>query len=124
MSEKLFSIVGTDINTNVVIKVRWANDLASSIKILDKANCTVIDLIELPEPMTKLADLEYFMANKANLSDAQKEILELKLAEKVRAAKRSAVSATLTDNVNTRVETNAPTDPRVEKFIEDNSLAE
>lgn len=124
MSEKLFSVVGTAINPDGTIKVRWATDLVSRIKILDKAKCTDIDLIELPNDMTKLAAAEYFLANKQGLNLAQTEILEIKIAEKTRAAKRNAVSATLTDNVNARVENNTPADPRVEKFIEDNSLAE
>ena len=121
MSEKTFTVVGTAVNKNGTIKVRWANDLVSRIKILDKAECTDIDLIELPEGLTKLAAAEYFLANKQGLSEAQKEILEIKIAEKTRSAKRTAVSATLTENVETRIKDNAPTDPRVEKFIEANS---
>ena len=124
MSEKLFSVVGTAINPDGTIKVRWATDLVSRIKILDKAKCSGIDLIELPNDMTKLEAAEYFLANKQGLSPAQTEILEIKIAEKTRTAKRNAVTATLTENVQARVDNNTPTDPRVEKFIEDNTLAE
>lgn len=119
-SEKTFSVVGTAVNANGTIKVRWANDLVSRIKILDKAGCTDIDLIELPKPMTKLKAAQYYLDNKEGLSDAQREILELKIAEKSKAGKRREVKATLTKNVNKRVKDNAKTDPRVEKFVEEN----
>jgi len=119
--EKTFTIVGTAVNADGTIKVRWANDLVSRIKILDKNGCEDIDLIELDEGMTKLVAAEYFLANRPNLNDAQKEILEVKIAEKSRVAKRSTMKTTLTKNVKTRIKDKAPTDPAVEKFIEANS---
>lgn len=120
-TEKKFTIVGTAINLDGTIKVRWANDLVSRIKILDKGGCENIDLIELPKPMTKLVAAEYFLENKANLSEAQKEILEVKIAEKSKASKRSTMKTTLTKNVKTRIKNKAPTDPAVEKFINANT---
>jgi len=115
--EKTFTIVGTAINKNGTIKVRWANDLVSRIKILDKAECTDIDLIELPKGMTKLKAAQYFMDNRANLTGAQKEILEVKISEKSRNVKRANMKTTLTKNVKTRIKENKPTDPRVETFV-------
>lgn len=120
-TEKKFTIVGTAINADGTIKVRWANDLVARIKILDKGGCTNIDLIELPKAMTKLAAAEYFLEKKTNLSEAQKEILEVKIAEKSKASKRSTMKTTLTKNVKTRIKDKTPTDPAVEKFIEANS---
>ena len=120
-TEKTFTVVGTSINEDGTIKVRWANDLVSRIKILDKAKCSIIDLIELPTAMTKLVAAEYFLANRPNLSEAQKEILEIKIAEKSKTSKRAAMKTTLTSNVKTRIADKAPTDPAVEKFIEQNS---
>lgn len=117
-TEKTFTIVGTAINADGTIKVRWANDLVSRIKILDKAGCTNIDLIEMPSGLTKLKAAEYFLATKANLSEAQKEILEVKIAEKSRVSKRADMKTSLTANVKTRIKDKAPTDPRVEKFVE------
>lgn len=117
-NEKTFTVVGTAVNKDGTIKVRWANDLVSRIKILDKAGCSDIDLIELPSGMTKLEAAEYFLANKSNLSDAQKEILEVKIAEKTKANKRATVKTTLTKNVKTRIKSKKATDPRVEKFVE------
>ena len=120
-TEKKFIIVGTAINKDGTIKVRWANDLVTRIKILDKGGCENIDLIELPEPMTKLDAAQYFMDNKANLTEGQKEILEIKIAEKSRVTKRATMKTTLTKNVKTRIKDKAPTDPAVEKFIAANS---
>lgn len=120
-TEKTFTIVGTAVNADGTIKVRWANDLVSRIKILDKSGCENIDLIELDTGMTKLAAAEYFLANRPNLSDAQKEILEVKIAEKSKVAKRATVKTTLTKNVTTRIKNKTATNPAVEKFIEANS---
>ena len=118
-TEKKFTIVGTAINADGTIKVRWANDLVSRIKILDKHGCENIDLIELPKAMTKLVAAQYFLDNKANLSEAQKEILELKIAEKSRVSKRATMKTSLTKNVKTRIKSKAATDPRVEKFVKE-----
>lgn len=120
-NEKTFTIVGTAVNKDGTIKVRWANDLVSRIKILDKGGCTDIDIIELPTGMTKLAAAQYFLANRPKLNDAQKEILEIKIAEKSRVSKRANMKTTLTKNVKTRIADKAPTDPRVEKFVADNA---
>ena len=49
-TEKKFTVVGTTEQPDGTIKVRWANDLVARIKILDKAQCPEIDLIELPKP--------------------------------------------------------------------------
>ena len=120
-TEKKFTVVGTTEQPDGTIKVRWANDLVARIKILDKAGCPEIDLIELPTPMTKLDAAQYFMDNKANLTPAQCEILEIKIAEKSRSTKRATMKTTLTKNVKTRIADKAPTNPAVEKFIEANT---
>lgn len=122
-TEKTFTIVGTAVNKDGTIKVRWANDLVARIKILDKNGCTDIDLIEMPVGLTKLKAAEYFMANKPNLNEAQKEILEIKISEKSRVVKRGAMKTTLTKNVKTRIKDKAPVDARVAKFVE-KTLAE
>ena len=120
MSEKTFTVVGTAINSDGTMKMRWANDIVSRLKILIKADCDDIDLIELPSPMTKLAAAQFYLDNK-ELNPAQEEVVSLKIGEKTRVAKRLVVKTTLTDNINGRIQNKAPTDPRVEKFI-DNAL--
>jgi hypothetical protein len=116
MTEKLFTVVGTAVNADGTLKVRWANDLASRVKILDKAGCTDINLIELPSGMTKLAALEYLRDN-TELTDAQSEVVELKIGEKAKLAKRADVKATITKNVKTKTAAKK-SDPKVEKFVE------
>lgn len=115
--EKTFGVVGTAVNPNGTIKVRWANDLVSRLKILIKAGCSDIDLIELPKAMTKLKAAQHFLANRGELNPAQEEILTLKIAEKTRTRKRADVKATITKNIGTRVKSKKATNPKVAKFI-------
>ena len=56
--EKKFTVAGTA-SQHGITKVRFANDLVSRTKILIKNNCENINLVELPEPMTKLEALKY-----------------------------------------------------------------
>lgn len=116
MSEKTFTVVGTAVNADGVVKPRWANDLAARVKILDKAGCTDINLFELPEPMDKLAALEWLKAN-TELTGAALEVVDLKIAEKGKATKRAEVKATITQNVKTKAKA-GKSDPKVEEFIE------
>lgn len=123
-TEKTYTVVGTAINADGTIKVRWANDLVSRIKILDKAGCTEIDLIELPHSMTKLAAMEHFVTNHNGLTPSQAEVIELKIEEKTRAVKRADAAATITKNVNARVKTKAPVSPRVVKIVDQLATSE
>jgi hypothetical protein len=87
-TDKLFTVAGTA-TQNGVTKARFANDMVARVKILTKAGCTNINLIELPKPMTKLEALQYLqeqgMAGDAGYAVASK------LAEKVKEAKRGEV---------------------------------
>jgi len=116
MSEKTFTVVGTAINANGEMKMRWANDLANRIKILIKADCEDIDLIELPQGMTKLAAAEYLKQHRT-LSPEQEAVVDLKIGEKRRMQAKAEVKATLTANVNATV-ASGKTDPKVAAFIE------
>lgn len=94
-AEKQFTVVGTTVDPKGNLKMRWANDLVSRIKNLDKAGHTNINLIELPNSMTKLEAAEYLLAN-GNLTDEQRQVVEAKVAEKSKAAKKEATSSTVT----------------------------
>lgn len=118
--EKTFTVVGTAVNASGILKVRFANDIVSRIKILNKAGCTDIDLIELPKGMTKLVAAQYFLNNK-RLSPAQEEVVSFKISEKTRIVKRADMKTTLTKNVKTRIENKTSIDPRVETFVKKNS---
>jgi len=99
--DKLFTVAGTATNPNGTTKARFANDLVARIKILNKAGCTAINLVELPSPMTKLQALQYLteqgVAGDAGYAVANKLAEKTKIAKKgevkVKAVKTSAKSA-------------------------------
>ena len=90
MTDKLFSVAGTATNPDGTTKARFANDLVARIKILNKAGCTNINLVELPEPMTKLQALQYLTAQGITDGDAGYAV-SAKLAEKSKVAKKGEV---------------------------------
>jgi hypothetical protein len=88
-AEKLFTVAGTAKNPNGTVKARFANDLVARIKILNKAGCTDINLIELPRAMTKLEALQH-LQTLGQTGDAGYAVAN-KLAEKTKIAKRGEV---------------------------------
>ena len=88
-AEKLFTVAGTAKNPNGTVKARFANDLVARIKILNKAGCTDINLMELPRAMTKLEALQH-LTSLGQTGDAGYAVAN-KLAEKTRIAKRGEV---------------------------------
>ena len=87
--EKLFTVAGTATNPNGTTKARFANDLVARIKILNKAGCTAINLVELPQAMTKLQALQY-LTEQGVAGDAGYAVAN-KLAEKTKVAKKGEV---------------------------------
>ena len=88
-AEKMFTVAGTAAQ-NGVTKARFANDLVARIKILTKAGCTDINLVELPKPMTKLEALQHLQTMGTYQGDAAYAIGN-KLAEKAKVAKKAEV---------------------------------
>ncbi len=88
-AEKLFTVAGTAKNPNGTVKARFANDLVARIKILNKAGCTDINLIELPRAMTKLEALQH-LQTLGQSGDAGYAVAN-KLAEKTKIAKKGEV---------------------------------
>jgi len=88
-TEKLFTVAGTATNPNGTVKARFANDLVARIKILNKAGCTDINLIELPRAMTKLEALQH-LQSLGQTGDAGYAVAN-KLAEKTKIAKKGEV---------------------------------
>lgn len=88
--EKTFTVAGTAKNADGTVKARFANDLVARIKILNKAGCTDINLVELPQPMTKLEALQHLQTLGITDGDAGYAVAN-KLAEKSRVAKRGEV---------------------------------
>jgi uncharacterized protein YoaH (UPF0181 family) len=89
-TEKMFSVAGTAKNADGTVKARFANDLVARIKILNKAGCTDINLVELPQSMTKLEALKHLQSLGMTSGDAGYAVAN-KLAEKTRIAKRGEV---------------------------------
>ena len=101
MSDKLFTVAGYATNPDGTTKVRFANDLVARIKILAKANCTNINLVELPRAMTKLEALE-FLSSQGIEGDAG-YVVANKLAEKQTAAERASKSITVKTGKDVKV---------------------
>ena len=89
-TEKLFTVAGTATNADGTVKARFANDLVARIKILNKAGCTDINLVELPRAMTKLEALQYLQETQSPTGDAGYAVAN-KLAEKTKIAKRDQI---------------------------------
>ena len=92
--DKLFTVAGTATNPNGTTKARFANDLVARIKILNKAGCTNINLMELPTAMTKLQALQY-LTEQGVAGDAGYAVAN-KLAEKTKIAKKGEVKVKAT----------------------------
>ena len=88
-TEKLFTVAGTATNADGTVKARFANDLVARIKILNKAGCTDINLMELPSAMTKLQALQY-LTEQGVTGDAGYAVAN-KLAEKTKIAKKGEI---------------------------------
>ena len=89
-NDKTFTVAGTATNADGTVKVRFANDLVARIKILNKAGCNNINLVELPKAMTKLEALQYLQAQGITAGDEGFAVAN-KLAEKSKVAKKGEV---------------------------------
>ena len=81
MTDKTFAVAGVS-KLNGKFRARFAKDLLR-IKVLDKAGHTEINLVELPEPMTKPAAATYLIDQNFDAGNA--EIREALYAEIDRA---------------------------------------
>ena len=72
-----------------------SNDLVARIKILNKAGCTDINLVELPRAMTKLEALQHLTELGITEGDAGYAVAN-KLAEKSKIAKKGEVKVKAT----------------------------
>lgn len=108
-NDKTFTVAGTAVNKDGTVKVRFANDLVARVKILNKAGCNHINLVELPKAMTKLEALKHLQELGITAGDAGYAVAN-KLAEKSQLAKKGEVKVSakgaktksVTATVNTR----------------------
>ena len=89
-TEKTFTVAGTAINADGTVKARFANDLVARIKILNKAGCTEINLVELPRAMTKMEALQHLQTLGVTEGDAG-YVVANKMAERAKVAKKGEV---------------------------------
>ena len=94
MTQSLFTVAGTS-NRRGEVKVRFANDLVSRIKALHRAGHTDVNLVELPQPMTKLEALQYLQEQGITQGDAGYAVAS-KVAEKTKLAKKGEVKVKAT----------------------------
>ena len=92
--DKLFTVAGTARNPDGTVKARFANDLVARIKILNKAGCTDVNLVELPRAMTKVEALEFLQTQGITEGDAGYAVAN-RLADKTRSSKSRDVKMTL-----------------------------
>jgi hypothetical protein len=97
-TDKLFTVIGTS-SLDGVTKVRFANDVMRT-KVLQKHNHTDIVLVELPEPMTKLAAVQAIQDDEAFASAAAQaaiaDYLDAKAPKAPKAKAAPKVKATAT----------------------------
>jgi hypothetical protein len=93
--DKLFTVAGTATNPDGTTKARFANDLVARIKILNKAGCTNVNLVELPQGMTKLEALAYLATLPEFQTGDAAYAISNRTADKAKAAKKRDVSVTL-----------------------------
>jgi len=93
--DKLFTVAGTATNPDGTTKTRFANDIVARIKILNKAGCTNINLVELPQGMTKLEALQHLSTLPEFQTGEAAYAIANRTADKARVAKRRDVSVTL-----------------------------
>lgn len=91
-NEKTYTVCGTARNVDGTLKVRVANDIVSRIKTLVKYDCTDINLIELPEEMTKLNALEYIKNLPEFNSDEQQDEIRRRLYDVKEVSKKRDLS--------------------------------
>jgi len=89
-AEKMFTVAGTATNPDGTTKARFANDMVARVKILTKAGCSNINLVELPRAMTKLEALQHLQTLGITEGDAGYAVAN-KLAEKTKIAKRAEI---------------------------------
>ncbi len=120
-TEKLFTVAGTAKNADGTVKARFANDLVARIKILNKAGCTDINLVELPQAMTKLQALQYLTEQGITEGDAGFAVAN-KLAEKAKLAKKGEVKVQASKGVKAKATKKAVTAEQVLAAAEDAPL--
>jgi hypothetical protein len=99
MSNKTFKVVGVSTCDNGKTKVRFANDLASRCKILNRSNHTNIELIELDTEMSKADAVAYLKTTEFASDPTFAEAIQL-ADEKYNGDSRVRLAGKVSDEVS------------------------
>lgn len=99
MTEKLYTVAGTSVHDGET-KVRWANDFVARSKVLQKRGDTDINLVSLPNPMTKLEALEYLQSLDTFNKPDQVYAITHKIHEKTKMVNKKTRQAKPTHSVS------------------------
>ena len=95
MSEQLFKVAGITVH-NGNAKVRFTDDLIRRVKQFTKGGATRIDLIELPNAMTKLEALKYLQAHADYQAGDDQALISDAIADREKASKKGEVKVKAT----------------------------
>lgn len=95
MADQTFKVAGiTTHNGNS--KVRFTDDLIRRVKQFSKGGATRIDLIELPNEMTKLEALKYLQAHADFQSPEDQALIGDSISDREKSAKKGEVKVRAT----------------------------
>lgn len=95
MANQTFKVAGiTTHNGNT--KVRFTDDMVRRVKQFSKGGATRIDLIELPNEMSKIEALQYLASHADFQSPADQATISDSLADKQKEAKKGEVKVKVT----------------------------
>jgi hypothetical protein len=95
MSEQLFKVAGITVH-NGNAKVRFTDDLIRRVKQFTKGGATRIDLIELPNAMSKVEALKYLQAHADYQSPDDQALISDSIADREKAPKKNEVKVKAT----------------------------
>jgi hypothetical protein len=110
MTSQTFTVIGITISSDGNTKVRFANDIVRRIKLFAKSGHTRIDLIELPNAMSKIEALRHIMRRPEFSSDEDQstinDCLETKLADEHKNMGKKKTTAMSLENIASRTKKN------------------
>jgi hypothetical protein len=114
---QLFTVAGTSRHPNGQVKVRYANDM-TRVKVLVKGEHTDIDLIEVPQAMTKEDIVAYLIKIDFANGDADKaaainaEATKRKVGEAPKAVAKSKGNVKVVAKTKSTAKTKAKAEPK------------
>jgi hypothetical protein len=95
MSNQIFTVAGITTHNNNS-KVRFTDDMVRRIKQFTKGGAQRVDLVDLPEPMTKIQALQHLLTHPSFQSPGDQVTISDTLVEKEKGYKTGTVKVTVT----------------------------